>query len=682
MAEKPTYEALERRLEGLEMRFHECEEKEHALRRKYKRLHAAVESVPFDFFAIDAHGRYEMQNSVCIKHWGDVIGKRPQDLGVNSDTLALWLDNNRRALSGETVRADVAFPVAGEKRHFHNIISPIIEDGEVDGIVGINIDITERKRTEEGLRATLAREQEEAAKSEAIIASIGDGLSILDTNFRILYENKIHQDIFGEHIGEHCYMAYQNKDQVCEGCPAAESLKDGKIHARERSVQGEKGIEYFEVTASPFVSWTGKIAGVIEVVRNITKRRQAEEALKKSERILSSTFEALDGLLVVIDRDRRVILSNWKGHDFVTEQNRQDRVYCYKAFKHLDAPCDYCPPMQTFADGQPRVYEDRNPVDGSFKEIHVTPIFEDAGKVVMVVEYVQDITERKQAQEALRLASERLEHLLSSSSAVIYAAKVSGDYGATFISENVVRVTGHEREEFLENARFWIDHVHPEDRPIVLEEVSKIFEKEFHAHEYRFQCKDGKYIWVGDEMRLVRDKDGQPLEIIGFWADSTLRKQTEQALLEKEKTLEDQAQRLERVNTALNVLLEHRENEKKELEENITANARRIIFPYIEKIENSRLTLENKTHLGAIKSNLEELISPFASKVSSRYMDFTPTETEIADHVRRGKTSKEISALLHVSLKAVSFHRYNIRKKLGISNKKVNLRSYLQSMSQ
>jgi DNA-binding CsgD family transcriptional regulator len=136
------------------------------------------------------------------------------------------------------------------------------------------------------------------------------------------------------------------------------------------------------------------------------------------------------------------------------------------------------------------------------------------------------------------------------------------------------------------------------------------------------------------------------------------------------------------VNTALNVLLEHRKNEKRELEENITANAKKIIFPYIEKMEKSRLTIENKGHLDGIKSNLEELISPFASKVSSKYLGFTPTETEIADHIRRGKTSKEISALLHVSLKAVAFHRYNIRKKLDISNKKINLRSYLQSISQ
>ncbi|MBW2173660.1 MAG: PAS domain-containing protein, partial [Deltaproteobacteria bacterium] len=142
MAEKPTYEVLERRLEGLEKRILECEEKEHTLRRRYRRLDAAVESLPFDFFAIDADGRYAMQNTVCMEHWGDLVGKRPQDLSTDSDTLALWLDNNRRAFSGETVQGDVEFSVADEQRHFYNIISPILKNSEIEGIVGINIDIT------------------------------------------------------------------------------------------------------------------------------------------------------------------------------------------------------------------------------------------------------------------------------------------------------------------------------------------------------------------------------------------------------------------------------------------------------------------------------------------------------------------------------------------------------------
>ncbi|MBU1706083.1 GAF domain-containing protein [Patescibacteria group bacterium] len=147
----------------------------------------------------------------------------------------------------------------------------------------------------------------------------------------------------------------------------------------------------------------------------------------------------------------------------------------------------------------------------------------------------QQLLEQLQAEKIIRagekqilVANERLQYLLSSTSAVIYTAKPSGEYGATFISENVAQMVGYRPEEFIRDSNFWFDHVHPEDQPIISEEVLKIFEKEFHAYEYRFRCKDGSYIWMSDDMRLVRGNDGNPIEIIGFWLDITDRKRAEE----------------------------------------------------------------------------------------------------------------------------------------------------------
>jgi DNA-binding CsgD family transcriptional regulator len=80
-----------------------------------------------------------------------------------------------------------------------------------------------------------------------------------------------------------------------------------------------------------------------------------------------------------------------------------------------------------------------------------------------------------------------------------------------------------------------------------------------------------------------------------------------------------------------------------------------------------------------IKSNINDLISPLASNLSSKYFSLTPSEIQIADLIKHGKTSKEIALMLNVSPKAVSFHRGNLRKKLGLLNKKINLRTYLQT---
>jgi len=121
---------------------------ENKLRLTESQLRTSMESLPFDFFVIGEDGCYLMQNNICKAHWGDVIGKRPEDLSVDNEMLNLWIDNNRRAFSGETIKGEVTLVVNGEKRHHFNIISPIRDDNKIAGIVGINIDIDEHKKAE------------------------------------------------------------------------------------------------------------------------------------------------------------------------------------------------------------------------------------------------------------------------------------------------------------------------------------------------------------------------------------------------------------------------------------------------------------------------------------------------------------------------------------------------------
>lgn len=159
------------------------------------------------------------------------------------------------------------------------------------------------------------------------------------------------------------------------------------------------------------------------------------------------------------------------------------------------------------------------------------------------------------------------------------------------------------------------------------------------------------------------------------------RMQAEQALQKKERELKHQADNLENINTALKVLLEHRDEEKTRLEESILLNVKKLVMPYLDKLDGGVANDQKRTYLNIIKSNLEDLVSPFASSLSLRHLNLTPTEMQIADLVRHGHTNKEIASHLNVSADAVSFHRKNIRKKLGLTNRKTNLRSYLQRLS-
>jgi formate hydrogenlyase transcriptional activator len=121
---------------------------EEALRESEARLRAAIESIPFDFFLIDQNGRYVMQNATCKEHWGEIIGKRPEDVAPDEETLTLWRENNRRAFAGDIVKGEVDLQPRGEDGFYYNIVSPVYERDQIKSILGVNIDITARRRAE------------------------------------------------------------------------------------------------------------------------------------------------------------------------------------------------------------------------------------------------------------------------------------------------------------------------------------------------------------------------------------------------------------------------------------------------------------------------------------------------------------------------------------------------------
>jgi len=136
------------------------------------------------------------------------------------------------------------------------------------------------KRTEKMQKKINEKVKREIMKSEGIIAAIGDGISIQDTDYIVVYQNKIHKKIFGNQVGKKCYEAYQLRDNICEGCPVAKALKDGKIHTVQWEHRTKRRARYLEITASPLKDEKRRPIAGIEVVRDITRRKQTEEELE------------------------------------------------------------------------------------------------------------------------------------------------------------------------------------------------------------------------------------------------------------------------------------------------------------------------------------------------------------------------------------------------------------------
>ena len=149
---------------------------------------------------------------------------------------------------------------------------------------------------------------------------------------------------------------------------------------------------------------------------------------------------------------------------------------------------------------------------------------------------------------------------------------------------------------------------------------------------------------------------------------------------ERTEELEVKTAHLEELNAALKVLLKQREDDKKELENNFMYSVKNLILPYTEKLKKSDLSPRQKVYVEIMESNIEEIVSPFARELSSDYFNLTPTEIRVANLIKQEKTTGEIAEMFNVSESAIIYHRQNIRKKLGLHYKKINLKTHLQSL--
>jgi PAS domain S-box-containing protein len=290
----------------------------------------------------------------------------------------------------------------------------------------------------------------------------------------------------------------------------------------------------------------------------------------------------------------------------------------------------------------------------------------------------EDITERRQAIEALAESEEKFRTFTEQSPNMIF---INHQGRVVYANRQCEQIMGFSRDEFYAPEFDFMELIAPESRQLIQSNFKRHAQGEdIEPYEYTILNKRGRRIEVIITTRLINYEGKR--STLGIVTDITERKQAEKNLQAKDRAMERQAQSLEEVNTALKVLLEQRENEKAEVKEAFLANIKKLIFPYIEKLETGRLGDDAQTYVNIVKSNLTDLISPLANSLSSNYFELTPSEIQIADLIKAGKTSKDIAAMLNVSPKAVSFHRGNLRKKLGLVNKKINLRTYLQSFPQ
>jgi len=215
---------------------------------------------------------------------------------------------------------------------------------------------------------------------------------------------------------------------------------------------------------------------------------------------------------------------------------------------------------------------------------------------------------------------------------------------------------------------------------IIAQGIHKVISGELQEFFTNYPCHSpSEKRWYA--MRVVRlQVIGRESQVIVSHEDITPVMQAQEKLRKKEIELFQQKKMLEESNVALRVLLEHREKDRRQLEENVLANVRKLVMPYLEELSIRKLDQRSQNLLEIVHQRLEEIVSPFLNRLTTMNRLLTPREVDVAALVREGKTSKEIAGLLNISVSAIDFHRKKIRKKLQMTNEKSNLRSYLLSL--
>ena len=593
------------------------------------------------------------------------------------------------------------------------------DDGHMKNVSGVFFNITDRKRVEEALR-----ESEEKFRNIVESSPMGIHIYKLEPDGRLIFTGANpaadailginNTQFFGKTI-EEAFPPLVNTEvpgRFRRACVKGETWQAEQIDYEDKQIIGA-----FEVHA--FQTAPGTMATMF---LDITHRKQTEDKLKKSESFLQNIFDAIQDGISVLDKDLNIMRINntmekWYSHAMPFKGKK-----CYEFYHGRTKRCEICPSIRALEKGSLQM--DIVPLVESgqsvgWLELYSFPILDTDGIPSGIVEYVRNITERMEAEQALRESEQRFRTVADFT--YDWESWIAPDGTYLYVSPSCQRITGYGAHEFLLDAKLLEKIVHPDEHKLLVRHLKEeIVSINAQTIEFRIITSSGDERWIAHICQPVYGDDGSFLGRRASNRDITEKKQGETALRrahdELEKRVEERTAELmktnkelkaeifnrkkaekalkqrgveleiktiglEEANTALKVLLRQREEDKIELEEKVLLNVRELVLPYLEKLKMKKLGEKQRAYIGIIESNLNDIVSPFVHGLSSKLIKLSPTELQVSNLIKQGNTTKEIAEIMNLATSTIDFHRNNIRKKFGIKNKKTNLRTYLSSFS-
>jgi PAS domain S-box-containing protein len=552
-------------------------------------LMSTIESLPFEFLAIDRSGSCILQNSSCKARWGDLTGKQPEEFPFSEDMLRYWRETNECALTGRVVKGEVEYTCQGHKRTFYNIIIPIRDGDAIQGLMGIHIDITAQKQAEAALR-------ESAHRYHSLVEITSDWIWEVDPIGKYTYSNRNVEDILGyspqEIVGKTPFDFMppdeaEKQSSVFRKIVAAQKpfsdLENVNLHKSGRKV-------VLETSGVPLFDENGVFSGFRGIDRDVTARKRLDDELKQAhddlEIKVKKTTSEIEAKRTTLQDEMRI-----------RKQIQADLIQSENQFRIL---------LETLNEGFGMV--------------------DSEGRFSYANQKMLDILGRSRT----AVVGEKCSDFLDEKNRHILKKQLS------------IRKTGIEK-----------------------------------PYEMQFTSKDGKIISTIVSPRGLFDKSGRFKGSFAAITDISDMKASEKALRRREQQLKAKTLSLQEMNSALEVLLRKREQDKSIIQRRILANLGRLVIPYLDSLANTRLSERQRFLVDVVKSNLREILSPFSEKLSAQQIALTRAELQVANLVKLGKSTEQIASDLSISYKTAETHRLRIRKKLGLTHQKANLMSHL-----
>jgi PAS domain S-box-containing protein len=522
-------------------------------------------------------------------------------------------------------------------------------------------------------------------KYRNIIENIGVGVAMIDPAMRILTLNRQMREWYpaiNPSANPLCYEAFNEPParDICPYCPTICTLRDGKVHEAVTDTPMKGGVRNFRIIATPVTDSEGRVVAAIEMVEDITERKQAAEALRASEQRHRSYIELTGQLGWTTNAVGELVEDLPKWRAFTGQSEEEIKGAGWANALHPDDR-ERALEVWNKAVAAKSAYEFEYRVrrrDGVYRHwlARGVPLFREDGSIREWVGTSIDITDMKRAAEELKKSESMYRTIFETTPGATMI--IEEDTTISMVNREFATQTGYGARE-IEGKKSWTEFILKEDLDRVME-YHRLRRLDPAAaprnYEFRYTDRKGR---VRDVYATVAMMPGTKKTVLSL-LDITDRKRNEDTLRTMAEELKSKTNALEEMNAALRVLLKQREEDKVDLEKRILASVKELVIPHLRELKKSLSGQKELTRLQILESNLQGIISPFAQKLSLQFLNLTQKEIQIANLIKEGKTTKEIARFMDLSKFAIDTHRAHLRSKLGLTNKKANLRTYLASL--